>query len=494
MFDWLSNYIHPIGAITLQVLYLLLIAIICIRVIIDTRSVSKTLAYLLLIIFLPILGAVFYFSFGINYRKRKIYNKKLKISEALKERFTLQMKALENLLLDTPKPELVQFNQTYKLLNNQLLGGNWCLPNQYLRLLNNGEEKFPALLEELKKAKHHIHIEYYIVEDDEIGNQLKSILIEKVKEGVSVRFIYDDFGSSSIRKGYVKELRSYGVLAYPFHKIRLMYLANRLNYRNHRKIVVIDGTTGFVGGINIADRYINNNTIDTYWRDMHLMIKGYSSSALQQIFLNDWNFCSGEALEMTDVFFPLYKEPIALTNFTQIISSGPDTDQPNILYAVVNAINAAKHQILITTPYYIPDVTLQNALILAALSGKEVKLLVPKDGDSKLVGIASRSFFDDLLMAGVKIYQYQKGFIHSKTFIIDNTLACIGTANMDTRSFDLNFEVNAMIYDKEIAMQMSRIFENDLQDSLRLEPKRWIVRPKLQKAIEKIIRLTSPFM
>lgn len=496
MLSYLPFKLNPVWTPVIQIIYMLLIAFVCIRVILDTRSVSKTLAYLLLIIFFPVFGVIFYFSFGVNYRIRKIYNKKLQSNTLKKQQFLAYHKLLKAHILENPPQELQDFKQTHTLLSNAALGGDLCMPNTRLKVLQNGEDKFECLLAELDKAQHHIHIEYYIFEDDIIGNAIADTLIAKVKEGVEVRFIYDDFGSSSIRNGFVKKLRKAGIEAYAFNKIKLIFLANRLNYRNHRKIVVIDGLVSFVGGINVADKYINNNNKhnNVYWRDTHLMIEGYSTLALQQVFLNDWNFCSGQQLEIDDAFFPVNTIKQPLSNFVQIVASGPDNDRPNILYSVINAINAAKEEILICTPYYIPDAILQESLILAALSGKDVRLLVPLRGDSALVTIASNSFFEELLQAGVKIYQYKKGFIHAKTFIIDRTLGCVGTANMDTRSFDLNFEVNAMIYDAATAAELANTFYKDLQDARILEIKRWKIRPKLRVGIEKLIRLISPFM
>ena len=494
MMSFLPFELHPYWSLGIQIAYTLFIAAICFRALVDTRSVSKTLAYLLLIVFVPLLGAIFYLSFGINYRKRKIYNKKLKIDERLKQDFIRNIRHLETVLTEQPYPELKRFRQTRSLLSNPLLGSDPCMPNWELKVLQNGEEKFPRLIAEMEAARHHIHIQYYIFENDGIGNTIKELLIKKAAEGVVVRFIYDDFGSMRIRKAFIRELRDNGVKAYPFNRIRLIGLANRINYRNHRKIVVIDGRISFVGGINVADKYINSDSSPLFWRDTHLLINGYSTFALQQVFLADWNFCSGESLEMNDVYFPLEQEWPPMDNFAQIISSGPDSEKPNILYALVNAINSAQEEILLTTPYYIPDITLQESLVLAALSGKAVKLLVPGQGDSRLVTIASHSFFEELLQAGVEIYLYRKGFVHAKTFVIDKTLAGIGTANLDTRSFDLNFEVTAVIYDKEVASELAADFYNDLENADRLERRRWKIRSRWQIILEKIIRLISPFM
>lgn len=476
--------------------YLLIVLIAIVRIVHDTRSVTKTLAYLLLVIFIPVLGMIFYFSFGINYRKRKIYSKKLKIDESFKADFQKRVVAYHENLTKLDLPVFRENRELISLLSHANVGGSRVLENSEVRILQNGEAFFPVLIEEMRRAKKHIHMQSYIYEDDEIGNQLKEVMIAKAKEGVEVRLLYDDFGSMRIRRGLVKELLQNGVQAFPFNRIRIIGLANRLNYRNHRKIVVIDGMTSFVGGINVADKYINKGGEALYWRDTHLMIRGYSSMSLQQIFLADWNFCAGSNITVNHHYFPLNEplNPNQSAKLVQVTASGPDSDLPNILYAVIQAVNKAKKEILITTPYYIPDTSLQEALIIAALSSIKVKLLVPERGDSFFVTLASQSYFEELLAAGVKIYLYKKGFVHAKTFVIDRQIASVGTANMDARSFDLNFEVSAIVYDNDVAEELARDFFNDIQNAEELDLREWLRRPKWIVFLERVVRLFSPFM
>lgn len=480
--------------IAIELLYVLFIIAVCIRIIWDTRSVSKTLAYLLFVVFVPVFGVIFYFSFGINYRKRKIYNKKLVIDQHFQKNLERRLTENTEKILTTELLSIKKNRKLIRLLSNQKIERSYVLPNSDIKLLNNGENFFPLLFDEIRKAKKHIHIEFYIYENDVIGNQLKDLLIQKASEGVEVRFIYDDFGSKSIRKTIAKTLNENGVQAYPFNKIKLIYLANRMNYRNHRKIVIIDGKTSFIGGINVCDKYINQPKNKLYWRDTHLMIKGYSSFTLQRVFLSDWNFCSNENLTVNADYFPFDQQEEPENYYAQIVSSGPDSDLPNILYSIIQSINSAQKEVLLTTPYYIPDTSLQEALIIASLSGIDIKLLVPKYGDSKIVNIGTQSFFEDLLKAGVKIYMYKKGFIHAKTFVVDGKLASVGTANLDMRSFDLNFEVSALIYDKQIAQEVRTSFYKDLEDSVEIDSERWNNRPKIKHISEKIVRLISPFM
>lgn len=477
-----------------EILYIIVLILVCMRIVYDTHNVSKTLAYLLLAIFVPVLGIAFYFSFGINYRKRKIYSKKITEDDEL-------LKKIEDGVLQYSKTTFTQGGDavksnrelTYMLVKDKQ---SPLTSNNAVKLLINGEMKFPEVLDALENAKHHIHIEYYIFEEGEIAQQIEDVLIRKVKEGVEVRFIYDDFGSRSIRKTLVPRLRAAGVKAFAFHKIIFIALANRLNYRNHRKIIIVDGQIGFVGGINVADRYYNKGAQGaTYWRDTHLRIDGPGVQYLQTLFITDWNFCANDHLEPTKHYFP---DPSSLPKFgdkvVQIAASGPDCDTSTILFSMLQVINGASEEILIATPYFIPGESIMDALIVSALGGLRVKLLVPYASDSAFVNAAARSYYSDLLKAGVEIYLYHKGFMHAKTMIADQKVSVIGTANMDHRSFDLNFEVNAIVYDSEFAQELRKTFMNDLEDSFRINHYDWQNRPVHKKLMNKIARLVSPML
>lgn len=478
--------------LVLEVIYILFLTGVCLRIIYDTQSVTKTLAYLLLVIFLPIIGVFIYFSFGINYRKNKLYSKKIVQDQRQEDLVIAKLESYNLKNLEGIKDD-DHFSGLMKMIYET--DRSPLTTNNSAKLLINGEEKFPEVLKELQNAKHHIHIEYYIYEDDEIGRAVEKILIEKAKSGVEVRFIYDDFGSASIRKTLAKRLRENGVKAFPFYKIKLIKLANRLNYRNHRKIIVIDGRVSFVGGINISDKYSNANQGNKlFWRDTHLKIEGDATAILQHIFIGDWNYCSDEKLTINENYFPKPEMISSQTKNIQIVSSGPDSDRPSIYYAIIKAIQSAKKEILLTSPYFIPGETIIDALKMAALSGVDVRLLVPGISDSFLVNAAAKSYYTKLLTAGVKIYLYQKGFVHAKTLVADQCLAIVGTANLDYRSFDLNFEVNAVVYDEEIAKELAFNFEKDMRDSEQIEINSWLNRPKHVQLIEKIVRLISPML
>ncbi|MGK0494334.1 MAG: cardiolipin synthase [Maribacter sp.] len=437
---------------------------------------------------------LFYFSFGTNYRKRKLYSKKLiqddHVRKELRNRtFTYSDTVLNSGLIPEVNHNLAEFVR--KSASSPLTANN------AIKLLLNGEEKFPEVLRALEAAEHHIHLEYYIYEDDETGKSITDILIQKAKRGVEVRFIYDDFGSNALSKNFIKNLEAAGVQTAPFYKIKVLALASRLNYRNHRKIIVVDGKTSFVGGINMSDRYRNDSLAkdDLFWRDTHLMLNGPATSSLQHLFLCDWNFCSPNTMVYHADYFP---EPATGTEIgreiVQLVPSGPDSNLPVIFYSLLEAIGAAKKKILITTPYFIPGESLIDVLIIAAQGGLKVQLLVPGVSDSKLVNAAARSYYTELLKYGVEIFLYNKGFIHGKTMVVDDDLAIIGSANMDYRSFEFNFEINALIYGKEITRQLETAFLNDLQESTKIDANDWLARPKYIHLWEKVVRLLSPFL
>ncbi|MDB5140339.1 MAG: cardiolipin synthase [Mucilaginibacter sp.] len=472
--------------------YVCIVVAVCLRILYDTVSTSKTFAYLLITILLPVVGMLIYFAVGANYRKNKLYSKKIISDDKLLQEIRRKIAVESEKSWDTGEPEV----KSHKKLARLLLNDNSPLSgNNEVKLLLNGENKFPEVIEALKAAKHHIHIEYYIFENDTIGNQIKDILIHKAAEGVKVRFIYDDFGSRDIRKTLVPQLVAGGVEAYPFYKILFIALSNRTNYRNHRKIIVVDGCTGFVGGINVSDRYINHpaNGNPVFWRDTHVRIKGPGVYYLQYLFICDWNFCSGKNLKIEDNFFCNTKSKKG-HSIVQIAASGPDSDIPTIMFSQMEAIGMAEEEILITSPYFIPGESMLDAINMACLSGVKIKLLVPGESDSAIVNAAARSYYGSIMDCGAEIYLYKKGFVHAKTIVADGKLAIIGSANMDHRSFELNFEVNSMIYDNKIAGELRDAFYNDLKDAVIINPKTWKKRTLFKQLPEKIARLLSPLL
>src|SRR3989337_4035001 len=471
------------------IIYVAILTLICLRIIYETRSTNKTLAYLLFCIFIPLIGMAFYLVFGINDWRKKLYEKKQSQDERILDQLKKDISLYTEESLKQPDGTASDNNELAAMLIKDLHSP--LTHKNSVKLLVNGEQKFPELMKALGDAKHHIHMEYYIYEQDEIGTAIIELLIQKAREGVEVRFIYDDFGSPSIKKKIEKRMREAGIQVHPFHKVHFYLLANRINYRNHRKIIVVDGQTAFVGGINVSDKYINNKNGQLYWRDSHLRIDGPGVYYLQYLFITDWNFCCPQSLKPEQLHFvpnKVSKEDI----YVQMVASGPDSLQPSVLFSILQAIYLAKEEILITTPYFVPGDSIIEALRIAALSGISVKLLVPGISDSRIMNAASKSNYNDLLQAGVEIYLYQKGFVHAKTLVTDGKLSIIGTANMDYRSFELNFEVNAIVYDRLFAEQMRNVFFDDLKDSEKIDPEQWYQRPAYEQFPEKIARLSSP--
>jgi cardiolipin synthase len=457
----------------------------------ENRSPSKTLAYLLLFFALPYIGVFIYFVLGENYRKKKIYKKKWLTDQQNSERFGNYMVKLSEEVLASHMGTIKGNAQLVRLLVNDSK-----LPisvNNKVKVLHNGEEKFPAVITALENAKHHIHIEYYIYEEGRIANLISDILIRKSREGVEVRIMYDDFGSDLGRE-YLKKLRDAGVQALPFYKVYFHLLANRNNYRDHRKIIIVDGTIAFTGGINISDKYDNSfqRKGHVYWRDTHLRIEGDCVKLFQYLFLLNWNFCCDEDIDLSGGYFPDYEGNG--NKLVQVAYSGPDSDRASIMLSYFAAINNSREYVYISTPYFIPNESILNALKKAALGKVDVRLLVPGVSDLKMVNAAAMSYYEELLEAGVKIYLYKKGFNHSKIVIADHSLSMVGTANMDIRSFDLNFEVNAVVFDHEIHSELKEAFMNDIKNSLLVNLDQWKKRPRLRKLFESCCRLLSALL
>jgi cardiolipin synthase len=449
----------------------------------------KTISWLLVIFLLPVIGIILYFFFGKNYRKEKIFSRK-----GLTDLEHMKLLSLDQFIKlahkDTFEDEKLRskVNIMRLLLNSSksLLTGR-----NRVNVLQNGRETFDSIIEAMEGAKHHIHLEYYIVDDDHIGNLIRKLLIKKAAEGVKVRFIYDDVGCWSLPKHFIDSMTDAGIEVYSFLPVRFPLLTNKINYRNHRKIVVIDGEIGFTGGLNVADRYLQGSEELGIWRDTHVRLEGEAVNSLQVIFLVDWFFVSEEIVQ-GDAYFP--PTNIDEHHLVQITASGPDSDWASIMQAYFAAISSAQTNIYITTPYFMPNESILTALKTASLSGLDVRIILPARSDSKMVFWSSRSYVTELLDAGIKIYFYQKGFPHSKILLVDGVLSSIGTANLDIRSFDQNFEVSALIYDEKITVDLQQNYLADLQNSIEILPEVWVNRPRYDKVRESITRIFSPLL
>lgn len=476
-------------SLVLEIIYFLTIAFMVVLIIQQKGDPLKTISWLLVLFVLPVIGIIFYFFFGKNYRKEKIFSRK-GIADLEQMRILTQ-----ETLIALPQSSLFRIKKLHQKMNimRLLLNSSKSLVTEYnrVKVLNNGLNTFKAIFNAIENAKDHIHLEYYIIDDDKIGNQLRELLIKKAKEGTKVRLIYDDVGCWSLPDEFIESMTEVGIEVYPFLPVRFPTLTYKINYRNHRKIVVVDGQVGFVGGLNIADRYIEGNPTYGIWRDTHLQIEGEAVSSLQVVFLIDWFFVSDQIIRETKYFVT---EKADEHHLVQITASGPDSDYASIMQAYFAAIASAQASIYISSPYFLPNESILTALKTASLSGVDVRILLPSKSDSKIVFWATRSYVSELLEAGVNIYFYEKGFPHSKLLIVDGVLSSVGTANMDIRSFDQNFEISALIYDEAISKELQEYYLIDLSNSSHVTPDVWEKRPRWDSIRESVARIFSPLL
>lgn len=477
-------------SVILLAVYYSVVIVFFFRILLENKNPLKTQSYLLLMVLLPIIGMMIYLFFGVNFRRQKLYSRKGFSDQMIIQRW---IKDYDNLLSKSYDDVHEYLNEKAKLpflfwRNNF----SALSSDNRVQIFNNGEEKFPVLLDKLHKAKHHIHLEYYIFDDDVIGNKIIDILCERAQSGVEVRMIVDALGSNNLQRKSIKRLRKSGAQYCEYHPVIFTSLANRVNYRDHRKIVVVDGNVSFVGGINVADKYINTERSKNYWRDTHCMIEGDAVYSLQILFILNWYFVSKNLIHPNMNYFPVITKKGE--TLTSIISSDPDSDNPNLMEGYFSMITTARKEILIITPYFIPNESVLTALKTSAKGGAKIILLLPAESDSVFVHSASLTYMGELLRNDIQVYFYRKGMIHSKVMIIDEELSTIGTANMDYRSFDNNAEVNAVFFDQKLAKELKDQFLIDLDDAEKLDYISWKNRPLRIKLIGSLGRLVSPLL
>lgn len=483
LFNFLSHY-HLIA-----ILYALVCIGIFITILMENRNPSKSVAYILIIVFVPVVGLVVYYFFGRDLRKKKIFQKKAFkevpiVTKYLQRYFhdsEVELKKMEMEIGNLVAPFRQLFLEKQSLIH----------PGNKVTLLSNGEEKFPSLFEALETARHHIHVEYYILTKDDIGNAFTEILLRKASEGVIIRVIVDDRGSNRI-KDIPKKFRSAGIEIYPFMPVRFFSLS-QANYRDHRKIVIIDGKIGFVGGINMDDRYINNGKHDLFWRDTHMKIEGPAVKELQYNFFKTLSFVAKQQYELETSYFPETEKFERGANVS-VAASGPASPHPYNMEVLLSAITQAKKSIRISNPYFIPPVEILTALELASANGIEVEIIIPEKSDSYILQHASFSYLKSLIKRGIKIYLYKKGFIHSKTMVVDGNIGFVGTVNMDIRSFYINLEIAALVQEHEFCLEMERKFGEDKSESQLITAEEWEKRPKLKRFLDSVCRLLTPLL
>ncbi|WP_411842619.1 cardiolipin synthase [Salinicoccus sp. HZC-1] len=457
----------------------------------ERRSAQSVWAWILVLFFLPVVGFIIYMLFG-----RTIYNQKIFIIQeddkvGMEHLVQDQLDELSNNSLDFSNPVAEKHKKLIHMLlyNNQ----SFLTVNNSIETFTNGRDKFDSLLEDIRNAKDHIHFQYYIFRLDNLGKELYEALLQKQKEGVTVRFLYDDIGSRGLTLRNFRKFKNEGGQVEAFFPNMLPLINPRMNNRNHRKIVVIDGSVGYVGGFNVGDEYLGLNKKFGFWRDTHLKISGEAVKSLQLRFMLDWNSHSERNnLTREERYFPAVgyhgENPI------QIASSGPDEKWQQIKYGYIKMIYSAKKSIYIQTPYFIPDPSFLEAVRIAILSGIKVHLMIPNMPDHPFVYWGTYSNAGALVKMGAEVHIYEKGFLHQKIVMIDDEVLSVGTTNIDMRSFLLNFEVNAFIYDAEQAGQYREIYEKDVEDSTLLTEERYAARGKWIKFKESFANLISPIL
>ena len=464
-------------------IYQVFVILTIIHVVLDNRQPAKTMAWALVIWFVPVVGIVFYLFFGVNTRKERLISQR-----------SLDMLSKRSMLEFVEQRDL-HLPEEYKPIIDLFVSENFSLPfrDNEVKIHTDGYSFFHALLKEIASAKDHIHMDMYIFEDDALGNLVRDALVAKAREGVEVRLIYDDVGCWNVSNRFFERMREEGIEVAPFLPVRFPSFTSKVNYRNHRKIIVIDGRTGFIGGMNIALRYVKG-TKPQPWRDTMLQITGSGVYSLQRAFLVDWYFVDRNLISNRK-YYPHTLEDGHSESLLQIVTSGPDTPYPEIMQGYVRMILAAKKYIYIETPYFLPTDPVLFALKTAAAGGVDVRILVPLRSDTKFVEWAGRSYLREMVKAGVIVSYYKTGFLHSKMIVCDDAICSCGSTNVDFRSFENNFESNAFIYDSKVAIAMREIFIEDTTQSLLFTDIPQRLKPNiLKRLVESLVRLMSPLM
>jgi cardiolipin synthase A/B len=454
----------------------------------EFRRPAHATAWLFILFLFPVVGFILYYFLAQEWRRRRTTRRRGSLDQK-RHKELLAKSSIISSATDLPAPD---FQLQERLFRSLIKGG--ALPisgRNHTEIYNNGEETYSSMLKAIREAKHHVHMATYILRDDATGRIFQKALIEKAKAGVQVRLLYDGIGSIKLNENYLRILQDGGVCHACFFPLRPAFMKKRMNYRNHRKILVVDGLKGFIGGINVGDEYIGKNQRLGYWRDTHMMIQGDAVYRLQEVFLKDWELATGEKLDSPQ-YFPQHEcageEPV------QIVPAGPNRRGDTIHDAVYAMMSAAKERIWLTTPYFIPSASVAMALQDAAMSGLDVRIIVPYVPDAWIVHYATLSYVEEMMSAGVRVWQYKRGFIHAKTLIVDSLVGVMGSANMDLRSFFSNFEVNAHLYDPKAIRRLEKDFLQDLNDSVEINRKQFSRRARKQKVKEAMARLLSPLM
>ena len=472
------EYLHWI----LYGLYTLIVIIVMLKVLMDNREPSKTMAWMLVLWALPMVGIVLYFFFGQNTRKERLISQRS--LDQLTKRSMLEFAEQRNLHIPEEHRTLMQ------LFKNQSM----ALPfkDNEIEVYTNGYEFFPSLLREIGKAKDHVHVEMFIFDDDALGNLIADTLIDKAQQGVEVRVIYDDVACWKVRNSFWERLRDGGVEVHAFMPVKFPAFTSKVNYRNHRKLIVIDGRAGFIGGMNIATRYVKG--VGRPWRDTHILVRGGAVYGIQRAFLVDWYFVD-RTLIAGKRYYPAISPALSNNCLAQVVTSGPITEWPDMMQGFVRVLLTARQYVYIETPYFLPSEPVLFAIRTAALAGVDIRLMLPQRTDSRLLDQASKSYVREILQAGTKIYFYDDGFNHSKFLVCDDSISTVGSSNIDFRSLEHNFESNIFFYDEGMALRMKKIYLEDETHCVLVDKAGQLEKHGFFQLLwESILRMFSPLM
>ena len=457
---------------------------------IERRDAGYTWAWLMVLFFIPILGFIIYIFFGRNLKRKNFYKLFIEEQEFVQAEVDKQLAGLRD-GRDDPSPLLRKY---IELIRMNIKSSNGLLSSDNeIAIYNDGHQKFEALFGDIRSAKQEVNIQYYIIQPDALGTRLRDELTSKAREGVKVRLLYDEVGSKKLSPRFFKELRAAGGEVEVFFPSLLRPLNFRINNRNHRKLCIIDGRIAYIGGFNVGDEYLGLNAKFGYWRDTHLRIKGGAVNHIQGRFILDWHQ-AGRHERGDYEEFSFHTEQHEGASPVQIITSGPNSGTEHLKNMYIKLILSAKQSVYIQTPYFIPDTSFMDACKIALLSGVDLQIMIPNKPDHPFVYWASWACAGDLLGYGARILLYENGFLHAKTIVVDGEAASVGTMNIDSRSFRLNFEVNAIVYDRKIAVQLQEMFLQDSKSSSELTPERYRDRSVMIKLKEGVSRLLSPIL
>ena len=466
------------------------------RLVMKKSDPIKTLTWIVVLILLPYIGLLLYLLIGQNYRKNAIFKNKRIVDVEVRKKL-----ALNQLQHYSDLENLAPSVSPYKKLIRQNLLGNYSILTviDKIDFYFSGREALDAMISDMETANEHIHLQSFIFMDDSIGTRIRNILIKKASEGVEVRVIYDSVGSIKVKRRFFREMRQAGIEVLEFSPVRIFRPTYKINYRNHRKILVVDGRVGYIGGINIADRYYDGGVYDE-WRDTQIRVEGEAVFPIQSSFLLDRYFIINRHLTRRRKYYSdidvenIYRHKSETDIYSQFLTSGPDSDWSSIKECYFSMITGASRRICINTPYFTPSESLMKAIRTASLGGVEVNLMMPARADSTLIHYCSMSYIKELLRVGVNVYLFKKGFIHSKSISVDGKICMVGSANMDNRSMLHDFEVMSVIYNPQCAAILEVQFDQDISRCEKLSLPKWEKRGYKEKLYEGLARLVSPML